>query len=360
MATSVTLTGYPFWVAGTSVLTDVSGRLHDVAAMTFAGDTRGGVLPSSTTQLAVAVSSGMSFTVAKGAAVIPSSGGATDGAYRAQNSASQTLTCTASDPTNPRIDLAVIQVLGTTPPTAAVAVIAGTPAPSPSVPSTPSNAIALAQIRVNAGVTSISAGNITDVRIFTAAAGGVVNCPNMASLPTGMPGQIGYDVVNDRFFELGAAGAKPFKTMGFTPGHVVNTNSGLTMPGNTGAASYSTLLSTSVTTDGSTDLMIIIHWPGVFQATAVYGQVLFGVFIDSTQVDEVNVATIGNSAFDNTAHGGGTSVYITSSAVGNTPSAAAHTIAWKGSNANQASSRTTTIRSNTNWAAYLRVQPVTL
>jgi hypothetical protein len=44
-------------------------------------------------------------------------------------------------------------------------VIAGTPAPSPTIPATPQNSIALARVLVGAGVLSINSGNITDLRV---------------------------------------------------------------------------------------------------------------------------------------------------------------------------------------------------
>ena len=43
--------------------------------------------------------------------------------------------------------------------------VKGTAAGSPSVPSTPTYSIALAQVAVAAGATSITSGNITDVRV---------------------------------------------------------------------------------------------------------------------------------------------------------------------------------------------------
>jgi len=44
-------------------------------------------------------------------------------------------------------------------------VVTGVAAPSPSVPATPTNSIALARVAVGAGAVSITAGNITDVRV---------------------------------------------------------------------------------------------------------------------------------------------------------------------------------------------------
>ncbi len=90
------------------------------------------------------------------------------GAYHCLNDASVSLSIAAADPTNPRIDLVVAQVRD-----AAysgsnndwiLAVVTGTPAPSPSPPATPNNAIVLAQVAVAALASSITSGNITDKR----------------------------------------------------------------------------------------------------------------------------------------------------------------------------------------------------
>ena len=93
------------------------------------------------------------------------------GVYVGYNDAPVILTITTSDATNPRIDLIVATVndqaySGVTN-NITYQVIAGTPAGSPAVPSTPSNSIALAQIAVAAGATSITSANITDVRVAT-------------------------------------------------------------------------------------------------------------------------------------------------------------------------------------------------
>jgi hypothetical protein len=80
----------------------------------------------------------------------------------------------AADPTNPRIDLLVLRVhdlatdggggSGEVSDTDAFEVVAGTAAASPVAPLLPSNAIPLAELRVNAGATTIS--TITDRRPF--------------------------------------------------------------------------------------------------------------------------------------------------------------------------------------------------
>lgn len=90
-----------------------------------------------------------------------------------QNDASAAQTITASDPTNPRIDRVVLKH-DVTAKTVSIVVKAGTPAPSPTAPSltqTPSTwEMSLCQVRVNATVTAISSGNITDERTYAAPA----------------------------------------------------------------------------------------------------------------------------------------------------------------------------------------------
>lgn len=71
----------------------------------------------------------------------------------------QTVVITAADATNPRIDRVVLDSAGV------ASAVAGTAAPSPSVPAIPSGKTALCQIAVGAAVTTILNSNITDERI---------------------------------------------------------------------------------------------------------------------------------------------------------------------------------------------------
>jgi hypothetical protein len=92
--------------------------------------------------------------------------------YFAWNNGTVTVTISAADPTNPRIDLIVAYVQDAqysgSNNQAVIGVITGTAAPSPSAPSAPASAVVLAQIAVAAGATSITSGNITDERPFIA------------------------------------------------------------------------------------------------------------------------------------------------------------------------------------------------
>ena len=114
---------------------------------------------------------GMSVLVASGWAAIVGTTQVNMGTYMAYNDATDTLTITTADPTNPRIDRVVVTVndayyTGATN-NVVLSVLAGTPAGSPTAPATPANSISLATIAVAAGALSIGSGNITDTRVLT-------------------------------------------------------------------------------------------------------------------------------------------------------------------------------------------------
>lgn len=159
------------------------GRYHDGALLQSLSATanavyRTGVIPTVATSgngtavdliVTQAASPNMTVIVDAGNAVVGNSSGR--GPYLCENTANQTLTVSTADPTNPRIDLVYIQVIdtvaGDTGSSATqVGIVTGTPASSPAVPALPTNGVSLslAQVRVNAGVTSITGSNITDVR----------------------------------------------------------------------------------------------------------------------------------------------------------------------------------------------------
>jgi hypothetical protein len=94
----------------------------------------------------------MTVSVAAGWAVVLGTYQANMGAYVAYNDAAATATITAADPTNPRIDLVCVTISDAAYTGAlnivSINVVAGTPAGSPVVPSTPTNSIALARVAV--------------------------------------------------------------------------------------------------------------------------------------------------------------------------------------------------------------------
>ena len=135
----------------------------------------------------------MSVNVAAGRAFIRSGNASSiaAGVYAVMNDATVNVAISASDPTNPRIDLVVIQVRDTNYGEAAsdarITVVTGTPAASPAVPSLASfpNALVLVQVAVAAATTTIVNANITDRRTYASAVGGIRTVTSSTN-PTGV------------------------------------------------------------------------------------------------------------------------------------------------------------------------------
>lgn len=128
-----------------------------------------GIIGSSSLAVTANSPAGMSVRVASGWAAIVGTTQANMGTYTVYNDATQVLTITASDPTNPRIDRVVVTVQDAYYSGAfndvIFQVVPGTPAGSPVAPATPANSISLATVLVGAAVTQINSGNITDTRV---------------------------------------------------------------------------------------------------------------------------------------------------------------------------------------------------
>ncbi len=121
-----------------------------------------GVLPDELDELEVyADSSGMQVKVKSGQAWM-------EGHFY-ESDAEETLAIAAADASNPRIDRVVVR-LDRVANTIALAVVTGTAAASPSAPALTQNSstweLALAQVSVSAGATSIAAGDVTDERSY--------------------------------------------------------------------------------------------------------------------------------------------------------------------------------------------------
>jgi hypothetical protein len=89
-----------------------------------------------------------------------------------KSDATVTLTSAAADPSNPRNDLAVLEINWSTD-AAVVKIVAGTPAGSPTDPALTQTStvwqISLCRIRVAAGATALVSGNLTDLRQYAGA-----------------------------------------------------------------------------------------------------------------------------------------------------------------------------------------------
>lgn len=158
----------------------------------------------------------MSVNVAGGA---PGSGGGiwipgttsagVQGLYYGFNDAVANLAIAASNPTNPRIDVPIAQVQDAAYAGATnsfqLAVVTGTPAGSPAVPSLPASSLALANVAVAANATTIVTANITDKRALIAGAAGTVGpgAWSAASLAGGVSTGSGAQVASSRLEPAG-------------------------------------------------------------------------------------------------------------------------------------------------------------
>lgn len=126
---------------------------------------------------------GMSVVVAPGQALVAGSRSSiTQGAYEVANDANVVVPLTPANGTYGRIDLVVVQVFDTeqsgspTDPNAWKArllVVPGVAAATPVPPSLPPDSLLLANISVPANAGSIASAQITDMRVSTAALGGI-------------------------------------------------------------------------------------------------------------------------------------------------------------------------------------------
>lgn len=126
-----------------------------------------GILGSSDLQVTQNSSPNMTVNISSGWAAIVGNYQTNMGAYVVYNDAPLSATITTANASNPRIDLICLTVADAyytgSLNNVTLNVVAGTPSGSPAVPSTPINSIALAQVYVGAGVTSILTANITNV-----------------------------------------------------------------------------------------------------------------------------------------------------------------------------------------------------
>jgi hypothetical protein len=123
-----------------------------------------------------------------GEAWLDRTGNLAAGLYFAYNDATVDLPIAASNPTNGRIDVPILQAedsyYGDATTVCQLAVVQGTPAASPVVPSVPASAMPLANVAVPANASTIVTGNITDERVFALAALATGPWVNITSLGT--------------------------------------------------------------------------------------------------------------------------------------------------------------------------------
>lgn len=157
----------------------------------------------------------MSVNVLAGSAWVPGTEGTYQGSYYCQNRGAKTVTITASNPSNPRRDLIVLRVQDAAYSGAvnswSISVVTGTPAAVPVDPAVPANSIVIARVAVAAAATSITNGNITDLRQFGATRGGETVCKSTARPSVPYVGQRIYeaDTFKHLVFQSVATGWTP-------------------------------------------------------------------------------------------------------------------------------------------------------
>lgn len=242
---------------------------------------RPGVRYGTGSPLLVQASSGMNISVNAGVAWVQGTVSATAGMYTCCLDTTSTITVATSDPSNPRIDNVICQIIdtGSSSSTTRVTLQTGTAAPSPVAPTLPANSLLLATVLVGAGVSTISSGNITDARVFTAANGGIVTMANVSGGISGPAGLYVDDLSTGRLKRSdGAGNARAVKTSAFAPALQRSTGS------STINGTVSTLLTQSVTVDGVTEVEVRAGYRNIspISGPVVGDSLLFQVLMDGS------------------------------------------------------------------------------
>lgn len=270
--------------------------------------------------LKVSASSGMTLAVNPGVVWVQGSAAANSGMYEGILDTANTVTLATSDPTNPRIDNIIVQFtdLGTSSSTAVVTPQTGTPAASPSAPTLPNNSLLLAQVSVAASASSISAGNITDKRVWTVATGGIVPMTNVSSGITGQAGLYAHDLSSGRLkVSDGSGNAVSPKVAPFTP-QTAGATATITI------GSLTTLASLVITMDGVTQVEMRFTWSQITPGTGTSSDsplislLAAGVTIKTFSLYPVGTGNVnGGSLFANvTPAAGATTFALTSNGSG--------------------------------------------
>lgn len=248
------------WIdAGTQAAQDL--RLNTVAA--FLSELGGaatsplavasGVRQSTGNPLQVQLGAGLGVTVNTGIAVVQGSASANAGAYSVALDTVGTLTCTAADPVNPRVDAVCI-----TADTQVVQIITGTPASLPASPTLPANSLLLCNITVPAAATTLIGANLSDQRQFLAGVGGIKPFLKQSLWPAATGATSSdylHDIATGRMKRWnGSAWVAP-STVGFAPAY--GTEGTVIATG-----TVETVSSVSVTVDGSTAVRLHFAWTG--------------------------------------------------------------------------------------------------
>ncbi len=246
-----------------------------------------GVRDGNGNPLQVSVVSGLSVLVNTGFAAIQGSAAANSGVYGFTLDSAATLTCSAADLVNPRIDsvIALITDNGNNTSTATVNIVTGTPAGSPSPPTLPANSLLLCNITVPANATSLTSGNLADKRSFLAGAGGIMPVRNSGAYPSSGPASAYlHNIATGRLLHWNGSAVVAPAVAAFAPVSASATSSVSIPSGSPGAQTQ--ILGFNFSCDGNTEVCITCKRPGIYMSSVVTGaQLASQILLDGSQID---------------------------------------------------------------------------
>lgn len=169
----------------------------------------GGIVPpKNQMQLTAVGGTSMDFNISGGMAAIPVIDQDPPGVYLCYNEGTYTGTI-APATTSPRVDLVVARANDSTVSGGTsewtFQVVQGVAGPNPTAPSLPTNSVPIATVRAvpasqNGGVNKITSTQITDLRVFVSAPGGVHLTWGTNPNPPHSPGRLLYDATNKSLY----------------------------------------------------------------------------------------------------------------------------------------------------------------
>lgn len=188
----------PAWLQAGSYPAEDDRRL----LATIFSDSEGIILSTDLAVTQRGAGANMSVDVAGGRCVIKGDFSSVEGSYFMENRGVTNLVISASDPTNPRIDRIIAEVLNAEYSGASnlwrLRAMTGTPAGSPSAPALPTNAISLATVSVAALASSVVNANITDARTRAWIGTGTVICTSSTRPASPFEGMEIYETDTDQ------------------------------------------------------------------------------------------------------------------------------------------------------------------
>jgi len=186
----------------------LSDRTFTSGASAFSG-IMGGVVPPFNQLAATVPGNTMKFSIGSGAVIVPSITTSPPGAFLCYNDGSSEITFDIESSGNPRYDIVYAEVLdqtaGDLTSTWRFGVKKGAPSASPTRPILTGTQYPLYQVKVvpaaqNGGVNKVMATQLTDLRVFNSAQGGIHISKSGLPNPAHSPGRLMYSVDSNTLY----------------------------------------------------------------------------------------------------------------------------------------------------------------